>query len=122
MPNMDWRIKYYGVQALAFFTSLFIVGLGMLPGLFSNDFKWVLWLALPVATLIGGMGWLIARRFAPHTAKHLSPKEWEELRGALEDVPVISVFHVFLADRSRVPQDSWKSAWSTACDRRSWSP
>ena len=22
MPNMDWRIKYYGVQALAFFLSL----------------------------------------------------------------------------------------------------
>ena len=102
MPNMDWRIKYYGVQALAFFLSLFILLLGMIPGLFSPDFKWVLWLALPLATVVGGVGWFIARRFSPHTSKHLSPREWDELRTALEDVPVISLFHVFLADRGRM--------------------
>lgn len=102
MPNMDWRIKYYGVQALTLVASLFILAAGAVPGLLSEDFKWTIWLALPIATIIGGVGWFIARRFAPHTARHLSPREWEELRGALEDVPVISLFHVFLADRSRL--------------------
>ena len=99
---MDWRIKYYGIQGLSFVSSLLIVVLGVLPGIFSESLKWILWLALPLATLLGGLGWLFAQRFAPHSTKHLSPREWEELRSALEDVPVISLFHVFLADKTRM--------------------
>ncbi len=102
VSGLDWRVKYYGVQAATFLMSTFIVGVGLLPGLFSDSFKWTVWLALPLAMAIGGVGWLVAGRFSPHKARHLSPREWEELRGALEDVPVISVFHVFLADRSRM--------------------
>ena len=99
---MDWRLKYYGVRGLSVVAGLFIFLLGVLPGLFSESLKWALWFALPLATVTGGLGWLFAKRFSPHSKKHLSPREWEELRGALEDVPVISLFHVFLADKRRM--------------------
>ncbi len=103
MPNLDWRIKYYGVQAISFMASFLILVISAVPGLISEDLSWTIWLGLPLAVVIGGAGWLLARRFSPHTrTRHLSPREWEELRGALEDVPVISLFHVFLADRSRL--------------------
>lgn len=102
MPNLDWRIKYYGVQALAFVVSLVILLLGALPGLIDPALNWTLWLALPLSACVGAVGWWLASRFRPYSARHLSPREWEELRGALEDVPVMSVIHVFAADRSRM--------------------
>jgi hypothetical protein len=101
MPNLDWRIKYYGIQSVTFMISLVLIGAGL--GLtWLMESSGALWASLPLAAMSGGLGWILAQRFAPHNAKHLSPREWAELQSALEDVPVLSVFHLFTVDRSRL--------------------
>jgi hypothetical protein len=98
---MDWRIKYYGLQgiALSFTAVLIAAGFGLA---FFLDREWPVWLTLPLGCLITGAGWLVAQNFAPHSGKHLTPREWEELRGALEDVAVMSVFHIVTVDKRRL--------------------
>lgn len=101
MSNIDWRIKYYGVQLLSLGMSTTVILAGVL-GMWLLESNLALWASVPVAAALGGAGWWTARHFSPHSAKHLSPREWEELRGAMEDVPVLSVFHIFTVDRSRL--------------------
>ncbi len=101
MSNLDWRTKYYGTQFVSFVFSMAILSTGIILAFIAN-YEWALWAALPASTLTGFGGWLMARRFTPHNAKHLSPREWQELRSALEDVPVLSVFHVFAIDKRRL--------------------
>lgn len=95
---MDWRIKYYGLQAFAFAVTIFLIAVGFALK-FILDSDWPVWLTLPVGCVISGAAWLLAQRFAPHSGKHLTPREWEELRGALEDVEVMSVFHIVSVDK-----------------------
>jgi hypothetical protein len=95
---LDRRIKYYGIQGGAAALS----GLILLVALLSSS-GWALWcLALPLCVGIGGGGWWLSRRFGAETSRHLTPQEWAELRGALEDLPVLSVLHLFGQDRTRL--------------------
>lgn len=98
VTGLDRRIKYYGIQAAALFLSglILLVALLWSPG-------WGLWCAaLPLCAAIGGAGWWLSRRFTADTTRHLKPQEWAELRGALEDVPVLSVLHLFKQDKKRL--------------------
>ena len=98
---MDWRIKYYGLQVVAFAITVLLISVGFaLKFVLESD--WPLWLTLPLGCLISAGAWLLAQRFAPHSGKHLTPREWEELRGALEDVEVMSVFHIVSVDKRRL--------------------
>ena len=99
--GLDWRVKYYGTQVASFLGSGALIA-GGLVGYWALESPWALWASLPMGAACGGIGWAIARRFSPYNARHLSPREWEELRSALEDVPVLSVFHLFAVDRSRL--------------------
>jgi hypothetical protein len=95
---MDWRIKYYGLQAVAFAVTMFLIAVGFGLTIWL-DSDWPIWIVLPIGALISGGAWLLAQGFAPHSGKHLTPREWEELRGALEDVEVMSVFHIVSVDK-----------------------
>jgi hypothetical protein len=101
MSGLDWRIKYYGIQLLTFLVSLALLSAGVFLS-WLMDGSGALWAAAPLAGMSGALGWILAQRYAPHNKKHLSPREWAELQAALEDVPVLSVFHVFTVDRSRL--------------------
>ena len=96
---IDWRIKSYGVQAVGIFVSSVILGVTFLVGAPSWS---VFCLALPLTMVIVGGTWWIGQKFKPTSGHHLTPREWEELRSALEDVPVLSVLHLFPQDKRRL--------------------
>lgn len=96
---LDRRIKYYGIQGGA----AAISGLILLLTLLLSSSGWALGcVALPLCVAIGGGGWWLSRRYGAETSRHLKPQEWAELRGTLEDLPVLSVLHLFGQDRSRL--------------------
>ncbi|MBH25420.1 MAG: hypothetical protein CMH57_13435 [Myxococcales bacterium] len=100
MSPPSWRLKSYAVQALALVISALLLVACVLIG----DSPWIWAAALTLALAIHGGAWWLRQRLAPGAGQHLTPREWEELRGALEDAPVLSVMHLFTVDRAQLEQ------------------